>query len=237
MKFRKIENVYHIQSINKKEYDIIDWVIFYFRWNFEISYEACGYFDNRPRINLDLIFFSLQLILPFRNHWKDECDPPKWGIAIHDNTFWIYRGGKGNMKGGNEWWSWDIPFVTKNWFRTSILLKDHKWEHEYRGDNKEFFRDHWKQKKESWSYLFTDKYDGEEIPVTIYLEEMEWRPKWLMWTSLFAKKRRTIEVKFSKECGKEKGSWKGGATGCGYELLQNETPIDCIRRMEKEMEF
>jgi len=28
-----------------------------------------------------------------------------------------------------------------------------------------------------------------------------------------------------------------GTLGCGYELLPNETPLECLMRMEKEREF
>jgi len=145
MKFRKHGDCYHLESKNDK-HENNDWIIFYWGNVFDISFEICGYFDNRPRINLDLIFFSLTFILPFRNKWIHECDPPKYGIAIHNNTLWIYRGGKGNMKGGNKWWTWNIPFVTKDWVRTSILLKDGTWEHEFSGERKSFYNDEWKEK-------------------------------------------------------------------------------------------
>jgi|SRR6478609_7968553 len=237
MKIKKRDNCYHIYTFNEKEYEQTDWIIFYWGWYFDISFEKCGYFDNRPRINLDLIFFSLEFILPFRNKWTDECDSPKYGISIHGNTFWIYRGGKGNMNGGNKWWTWNIPFLTKEWVRTSILLKDGTWEHETKGNRKSFYGDSWKEKQKSWTYEYTDIYDGEVIPTTIYVDEREWRPKWLKWTSLFASKRRQIDIHFSKEVGKRKGSWKGGCIGCGYELFPNETPIECIKRMELERKF
>jgi hypothetical protein len=210
------------------------YLIFYFNWCFDISFEKCGYFDNRPRIILGLIFFRLTLILPFKNEWTDECDPPKWGIAIHNNTFWIYKGGKGNLDGGNKWWTWDIPFITKDWVRTSVLLKDDTWANEYPKKRQDFYMDEWKQKQKSWQYDYTDSYDGEIIPTTIYVEEREWRPKWLKWTRLFNTIDRTIDVNFSKECGSKKGSWKGGTIGCSYKLLPNEEPIDCLKRMEKE---
>lgn len=238
MKFRKRENCYYISTTNKNDWDFNDWLIFYWGWRFDVSYETCGYFDNRPRINLCLIFFSLTIVLPFRNNWTDECDGPKWGVAIHNNTVWIYRGGKGNMRGGNKWWTWDIPFITKEWVRTSILLKDYTWEHETRkSKGKNFWDEKWKSQQASWTYSFTDKYDGQVIPTTIYVEEREWRPKWLKWTSLFAYKKRAIDVHFSKEVGKRKGSWKGGTIGCGYDLLSNEEPLDCLKRMEKERVF
>lgn len=237
MKFRKEQNNYCLSNYDKKNNDWIDWIIFYWGNSFDISFELCGYFDNRPRINLDIIFFNLCLILPFRNKWTDECDPPKWGLSIHNNTFWIYKGGKGNGKGGNKWWTWDIPFITTNWIRTSILLKNDTWEHETRGNYKEFYNQEWKDKQKVFHYDFTDNYDGEIIPTTFYVEQREWRRKWLEWTSLFSIVRTSIDVHFSKEVGNRKGSWKGGIIGCGYEILKNETPMDCIKRMEKERKF
>lgn len=213
------------------------WMSLYFANRFDISYEVCGYFDNRPRINIALGFFSLSIILPFINKWTDECDPPKYGIAIHNNSFWIYRGGKGNMNGGNKWWTWYLPFFTHEWVRTSVLLKDGSWEHETPTKRESFFEDHWKEKQQSWEYDYTDKYDGEIIPTKIYVEEREWRRKWLHWIKAFGFVRRTIDVHFSKECGKRKGSWKGGTLGCGYDLLPDEHPLDCLKRMEKEREF
>lgn len=238
MKFRKRENCYYISTeSSRNRYEFTDWVIFYWGWCFDISYDACGYFDNRPRINLDLIFFSLTFILPFRNNWTDECVPPKWGISIHNNIFWLYKGGRGNMSGGNKWWTWSIPFISKEWVRTSILLKDDTWEHETPKKRESFYEDKWKKRQKSWTYDYTDKHDGEVIPTTIYVEEREWRPKWLKWTNLFSKIERTIDVKFSKEVGKRKGSWKGGTVGCGYLILPNEDPLDCLKRMEKEREF
>jgi len=62
------------------------------------------------------------------------------------------RGGNGNMNGGNKWWTWDIPFVTKDWVRTSILLKDDTWEHEFKGSKKNFYEEQSKQKQKSWTY-------------------------------------------------------------------------------------
>jgi hypothetical protein len=238
IRFKKRENCYYLYTKEEGGYEDQNWLIFYWKWGFDISFELCGYFDNRPRINLDLLFFSLSLVLPFRNKWNDECDPPKWGIAIHHGTFWVYRGGKGNWNGGNRWWTWDIPFITKEWVRTSILLEDGTWEHETPKDrNKNFYKKEWKSKQKSWTYDYTDSYDGEIIPTTIYVDEREWRPKWLKWTSLFGKVRRTIDIHFSKECGRRKGEWKGGTLGCGYDLLPGEEPLDCLKRMERERKF
>jgi hypothetical protein len=104
-------------------------------------------------------------------------------------------------------------------------------------NKKDFYNNEWKIKQKSWNYNYRDSYDGEVIPTIIYVDEREWKPKWLKWISLFNKTRRTIDIHFSKEIGKRKGSWKGGTIGCSYELLSNETPLDCLKRMEKVRKF
>jgi hypothetical protein len=88
-----------------------------------------------------------------------------------------------------------------------------------------------------YHYDYTDQYDGQVIPCVFWVEEREWRPKWLTWTGLFRDVRRYIEIEFKDEVGPQKGSWKGGVMGCSYDLLPEETPMDCIKRMERERKF
>ena len=242
------------------------WIKFYKKPNYSFYLSESGYFDERPELvtgitNL-LVLFSLP-ILVYQSFWfllllpfviigwgilyirlpyktgKQCSQSPAWGVSIHNNTFWIYIGG--NNQSGPKWIFWWFPFVTKEWFRTSILLKDGTWEHEFQNKrlgerNKEFWKDEWKEKQASWNYNYTD-YDGTVVLTTIYLEEIEWRPKWFQWTNMFALVRRRINVNFSSEIGKEKNSWKGGVIGCTHDLLPNEAPLDCLKRMEKERKF
>ena len=215
------------------------YLIFYWGLNFEISYGICGYFDNRPRIHLRLFFFSLTLIFPFRNKWINECDAPKWGIAYHNQTFWIYRGGKGNMKGGSKWWAFSMPWQY-DWVRTSILRKDGTWEHEIKSHTKNFYEDKWKDVLDIQTFPYTYTLKSGEIQsrlATIKIREMEHRQLWLKWTSFNNLIRKSIEIDFNDEVGEETGSWKGGCTGCSYELRNTETPLESLRRMEKERKF
>lgn len=215
------------------------WIHFYLGWQFDISFEICGYFDNRPRINLDLFFFSLTLILPFRNKWTDECDPPKYGISYHHQTIWIFRGGKGNMNGGNKWWTFYVPWMP-SWVRTSNLRKDGTWEHETKGNRKDFYKKEWDEVlwKETHPYTYTLRSGKvQERLATIKVEEREWRWHWFKWLPLTKMVRKTISVNFNDEVGERTGSWKGGTTGCGYELFPGETPYECLKRMESERKF
>jgi len=212
------------------------YVIFYWKWCFDISFEICGYFDNRPRINLDIIFFNLTLILPFRNKWKDECDCPKWGIAIHNNTFWVYKGGKGNMNGGNRWWTAYMPW-SYQWVRTSYLRKDGTWEHESEGNRKDMYEEKWLPIiwNETYDYTYVLKSGTvQKRKALLKVVEREWRWHWFKWLPLTKMVRKTIDITFDDEVGERTGSWKGGTLGCGYNMKKGELPEQTLRRMEKE---
>ena len=145
---------------------------------------------------------------------------------------------------------WDM-----DWVRTSKLRSDGTWYTERKGDVKKWKKNNpgksvgerWEAEKllegELWKethhYYYKTKYKEEQddIDATIRVSEMEWRPRWFRWTKLFAKIRKSIDVEFSKEVGSERGSWKGGCTGCGYEMLLGEQPIDTLARMQKERTF
>jgi hypothetical protein len=77
----------------------------------------------------------------------------------------------------------------------------------------------------------------QERKATVYVDRMEWRRRWLRWTPLFNLVRDCINVSFDGEVGERTGSWKGGCTGCGYELKPGESIGDCLARMERERKF
>ena len=82
-------------------------------------------------------------------------------------------------------------------------------------------------------FEFTD-FDGERLTATTRIEEREWahgtgRFKWL---SLFRRNiiRRSLDIDFSGETGKRKGSWKGGTTGTSIDMLPGELHEAAFRR-------
>lgn len=91
-------------------------------------------------------------------------------------------------------------------------------------------------------FAFKD-FDGEEIEVSTYIEEREWRrgESWCSWLSLFVPPmiQRSLDLRFSKETGERKGSWKGGTLGTGIEMLPGELHEEAFRRYcdKHEMTF
>lgn len=82
-------------------------------------------------------------------------------------------------------------------------------------------------------FAFED-YDGERLTATTHIEESEWLAGegWFRWLSWFRHPKvcRTLQIEFSGETGKEKGSWKGGTIGTGIEMLPGELHEAAFRR-------
>lgn len=88
-----------------------------------------------------------------------------------------------------------------------------------------------------------DDFDGQRIAATALIEEYEMRAgtgwfKWLSWLRK-AKVRRSMDIHFSAETGKRKGSWKGGTIGHGIEMLPGELHEAAFRRycLKHDMKF
>lgn len=92
------------------------------------------------------------------------------------------------------------------------------------------------------TFAFRD-FDGEELTAATKIEEREWRlgTRWCKWLSWFARPKvhRSLDIRFSGETGKRKGSWKGGTLGHGINMLPGELHEAAFRRYcdEHEMEF
>ena len=199
--------------------------------HFALEYDLAGYFDPRPHIHICLGWGNLFVMLPFKSKY-DECEPPRYGVYYFESCLWFPHGRK--LKCIHLPWELD-------WIRTSVLRKDGVWETEDRKHrNKNFWKDEWLDVlwSETYPYTYTLKNGTiQERTATIKIEEREWRWRGLRWTKLTSKVRRCIEVSFSDEVGEKTGSWKGGCTGCGYDMLPNEVPLDTLRRMERDRKF
>ncbi|MFN7090707.1 MAG: hypothetical protein ACK4P4_09185 [Allorhizobium sp.] len=92
------------------------------------------------------------------------------------------------------------------------------------------------------TFAFKD-FDGEELTATTKIEEREWLSGegWFKWLSLFRKPKinRSLDIRFSGETGRRKGSWKGGTIGHSFEMRPGELHEAAFRRycFEHSMNF
>lgn len=87
------------------------------------------------------------------------------------------------------------------------------------------------------TFQFAD-FDGQVIMATCHIEERrllwgEGRFKWLSWLRP-ARIDRGMDIAFSSEVGRRKGSWKGGTVGHGITMQRGENHEAAFRRYCKE---
>ena len=140
---------------------------------------------------------------------EHQCAGPTYGFQFFADLFWIYYG---------------KPKGTREDPRIAIYMPWHwrHYRHEVLGD----------REKHPYVYLLRNR-ELQHRTATIYPEERRW---WRPWPP-FRMVRKSINVDFSDEVGERTGSWKGGTTGCGYDMRRGERPLDTLRRMERERVF
>ena len=182
------------------------------------------------------------LCLPFKTGIDNCGESRQWGFYIYYHGFLsetnlvICKGKKSKY----IHFPWNLE-----WYRTSHAIEliegDPRWVHEFKGSRQDFWdKEKWKNLLWSETHPYTYVLNSGEIQnrmATITVEQREWRRRRLMWTTLFNQVRTSISVEFDDEVGERTGSWKGGTLGCGWDLKPNESPLECLRRMEKERKF
>lgn len=78
-----------------------------------------------------------------------------------------------------------------------------------------------------------EDFDGEGITATCRIEEREWKRGKGIFRLLYIGRnsvRRSLDLRFSAEVGKRKGSWKGGTIGHSIDMLPGELHEAAFRR-------
>ena len=173
-------------------------------------------------------------------------DERECGVTIHDWTIWIKPWCKRNETVyADPWWVRGVNFNfnpfrwehVRHEVRCVGLTEDKVWWEPFVG-SWERGKEPDRRNEESHPYTYTLKNGTVQNRVAkIFVDRMAWRPKCMRWTGLIEKVQTSIDVSFDDEVGERTGSWKGGTIGCSYGLRPHETPLQCLRRMERERKF
>ncbi|HBH39419.1 MAG TPA: hypothetical protein DDX06_13675 [Curvibacter sp.] len=171
-------------------------------------------------------------------YWDEY--PREYGFSLSDGFLQVFLGAQTHDSVTTQSWCTHLPWTQWRHIRHSLFDEkgDHFWT-EWSRPSGFKLRDNWTVryavKKECPAVVFEfDDYDGKRIKATTRIEEREWHfgEGWFKWLSLFRSRkiRRSLDIEFSEEVGPEKGSWKGGTTGTGIDLLPGELHEDAFRR-------
>jgi len=215
--------------INRDSIDF-KWGYFAPRIGLEIMLHQGGYFDSRYAISWCFGWGQFHVKLPFKTKIPESCDTPRYGIQVHNDTFWLHLGGKMNSweQCDSKWITWYLPFF--HWVHDF---------HQFKDSNGNWIDGGWENRDNAYieehPYTYTLK-SGEiqERVANCCVERRQWHRKWFPFLKMV---RTTIDIQFNDEVGERSGSWKGGCVGCGWELLEGETIDQGLKRMEKEREF
>ena len=223
-----------------------------------IKYDTCDYETCNHFLVIHLVFMTVFITLPWSSkNWS--CDPKVYGIETYRTVYkkWYDIFDQLYIRWGHRCWFIEMPWYM-DWTYTAVQTKDGKWlieDYRYRKLRKKYKK--YFDKIANPNLALDWKYEGNENVISkIYYEykytyeplnqtsdckyyvcERCWCPKWFKWTNLFSLKIRCVEVEFENGMGPNVDSWKGGTYGCSFELKENETPEECIKRMEKEYIF
>ncbi len=174
-------------------------------------------------------------------NWYYDTHEREFGFAFSDigngyDFLQVHYGQQTHDSSTEKSWCCHLPWKQWRCVRNSVYTPDGTlFATEIRGVRGGDFRKWWDEKEKCPASRFGfEDHDGEMIVATCTVEEMEWhRGKgWFTWLRWFwpAKIRRSLNLQFSAEVGPEKGSWKGGTTGHGIEMLAGETPRQAFER-------
>jgi hypothetical protein len=183
-----------------------------------------------------------------RDWYWDETER-QYGFLSAEGVLHLHYGLQTHSSDTTRSWCWFYPWRAQRHIRRDLF--DAKGNFFYRladkGDWRQYekrfgkfaWRNQWDAERAieeacpTVKFLFAD-YDAEQIIATTRIEEREWRRGtglW-RWLSLVTPRQisRSLDLRFSAEVGRKKGSWKGGTTGHSITMLPGELHEEAFRR-------
>lgn len=173
-------------------------------------------------------------------NWYEERFPREYGFSLSDGFLQVFLGAQTHDSITTQSWATHLPWTQWRFHRFSLYdaAGAEFWTQIERRGNGTKFRDFDAQREATArcdkAVFLVDDYDGQRLTVTTHIEEREWKfgEGWFKWLSLFRKPKvsRSLSIEFDKECGPEKGSWKGGLCGTSIAMLPGELHEAAFRR-------
>ena len=177
----------------------------------------------------------------------DRCE---YGFSLSDGHLSVALGRVTNDSSTEQRWGCFLPWTQWRHVRRSFYGLDGEFfatlpdtGKSYRDDPGRYDRERAIEDATPTVSFEFDDFDGERIVAMTKIEEREWRfgTGYFKWLSIFRRPRiqRSLDIEFSKETGKRKGSWKGGTVGHAISMTSGELHESAFRRYcaENNMTF
>jgi len=185
-------------------------------------------FEEHFSLHVGLLRIHAYVALPFLQRWHREPEEGmlSWGITKTEDAIHLSWGSRTKVL----WLPW------RNWIQVAhdVRRSDGTWA-PYVGSWTGGALDDRHLETHPYRYV-TRTGEIQDTEATIHVERRRRKLRWLRWLP-FSRTTHSIDVQFKPPIGEDRGSWKGGCCGCGYELRPDETPRECLLRMQRERRF
>ena len=174
-------------------------------------------------------------------NWCWSIDPRQYGVSLSDGHLNVSLGRQTMDSSTEQRWSCFLPWTQWRHVRRSFYGQNGEHVATLPNTGKSYLGDksRWERERAiadatpTLSFEFRD-FDGEQITATTKIEEREWHfgTGWFKWLAWFRapKVSRSLDLRFSAEVGRRKGSWKGGTIGHAIEMRPGELHEAAFRR-------
>lgn len=179
--------------------------------------------------------------------WYWDITKREFSISLNDGFLQIHYGRVTHDSSTEQRWSYFLPWTQWRHVRHSLYALDGRlyanlpqnirWDDPQRDAERAL-----ESACPKAVFSFTD-FDGEALTAATSIQEREWRfgTGLFKWLSLFVPNKviRSLNIEFSGETGRRKGSWKGGTIGHSSTMIRDDTPFTAFARYcrEHEMNF
>lgn len=177
----------------------------------QIEFPSDWHEYRRAWVRLGFGLIKVCFSFPWSRVVPDEyqCSGPTYGFIFFEDGLHLHWG-KAKGKQSDPFKLIQMPWGWRHQERKSLTDKE---THPYR--------------------YFLKSGEVQERTATIYAFTQRWTRPWIPWKLVV----NSIDINFSEEVGERSGSWKGGCTGCSYDMRPGEKPVDTLKRMERERKF
>jgi hypothetical protein len=171
--------------------------------------------------------------------WYWNVHKREYGFTYNEGHLSVHLGRQTHDSSLDQRWGCFLPWTQWRHVRHSFygLAGEHYWDEPLDGRflGGEGYEEHRATEEACPAAHFAfDDFDGERLTARVRIEEREWRfgEGRFRWLSLFRRPmvKRSLDVRFSGEVGKRKGSWKGGTLGHSTGMQPGELHEAVFRR-------
>lgn len=206
-----------------------------FGWTFIVALPSWALPPERRKIFPN---WDEKTIQRLGRNWYWDIIPREFGVTVFEGHLSVSYGRKTYDSSTEQRWGCFLPWTQWRHVRHSLYgldgslyahLPNHR---RYDAENFEASR-RIADACPTVRFAFKD-YDGEELTARTKIEEREWLrgEGWFKWLSWFYSPNinRSLDIQFSGETGKRKGSWKGGTLGHGIAMFPGELHAEAFKR-------